>query len=61
MILQPQTEDIMLRTMIITTSPLIGHFVSLTHTRITNIAFFVILAVSLVLTILSIWVSLSIS
>lgn len=60
MILQPQTEDIMLRTMIITTSPLIGHFVSLTHTRITNIAFFVILAVSLVLTILSIWVSSSI-
>lgn len=57
LILQPQTEDIMLRAMIITTSPLIGHFVSLTHTRITNIAFCVILAVSMILTILSIWTS----
>jgi len=57
LILQPQTENIMLRAMIITTSPLIGHFVSLTHTRVTNFAFCVILAVSLILTILSIWTS----
>ncbi|MBR0180628.1 MAG: hypothetical protein IJQ04_03055 [Prevotella sp.] len=57
LILQPQTEDIMLRAMILTTSPLIGHFVALTHTRITNIAFCVILAISLILTIISIWTS----
>ena len=60
LILQPQTEDVMLRAMIITTSPLIGHFVSLTYTRITNIAFCIIIAVSLILTILSIWTSSSI-
>ncbi len=60
LILQPQTEDIMFRAIIITTSPLIGHFVSLTYTRITNIAFCVILAVSLILTIFSVWTSSSI-
>jgi hypothetical protein len=55
--LQPQTEDIMLRVIILTTCPLIGHFISLTYTRITNIAFCIILAVSLILTILSVWTS----
>lgn len=57
LILQPQTEDIMLRVIILTTCPLIGHFISLTYTRITNIAFCIILAVSLILTILSVWTS----
>ena len=57
LIIQPQTEDIMLRGMIITTSPIIGHFVSLTNTRITNIAFCAILAVSLILTVINVWTS----
>lgn len=57
LILQPQYEDIMLRSIIITTSPLIGHFVSLTYTRITNVAFCVITAVSLILTVFSVILS----
>lgn len=55
LIFQPQSEDVMLRAMIITTSPLIGHFISLTNTRITNIALYVILTACLILTILNIW------
>ena len=45
----------MLRTMIITVSPLIGHFISLTSTRITNIAFFVIIAITVLITGFNLW------
>ena len=57
LIVQPQHYDLMLRMMIITVSPLIAHFISLTYTRITNIAFFVIVGTALILTVFNIWSS----
>lgn len=54
---QPQHEDLMLRVMIITTSPLIGHFIALTYTRLTNIAFCIILGIALILTAFNLWSS----
>lgn len=55
--LQPQHYDLLIRMMIITTSPLIGHFLALTNTKITNVAFFAIAAVVLVLTAVNLWTS----
>ena len=52
---QPQHFDVLLRLLIINTAPLIGHFLALTHTRVTNIAFHVIVAIALLLTILNLW------
>lgn len=54
---QPQLYDTSLRMMIIATSPLIAHFLSLTRTRLTNIAFFVILGVAFIVTVINIWIS----
>lgn len=53
--LQPQHYDILLRILIINTSPLIAHFISLTHTRITNIAFYVISTVAVLLMLFNLW------
>jgi len=58
LLVQPQLYDVTLRMMIIATSPLIAHFLSLTRTRFTNIAFFAILGVTLILTVLNLWISL---
>lgn len=55
--LQPQHYDLLIRMMIIATSPLIGHFLALTNTKITNVAFFAIAAVVLVLTAVNLWTS----
>lgn len=55
LIAQPQHYDSMMRVIIITASPLIGHFISLTHTRVTNIAFLVILAIMVLLTGFNLW------
>ena len=57
-ILQPQHYDMLIRILIISVSPLIAHFLSLTHTRITNIAFYVICGASLLLTLLNLWMPL---
>ena len=57
LIAQPQHEDLMLRMMIITTSPLIGHFIALTYTRLTNVAFCMILGIALILTAFNLWSS----
>lgn len=53
----PQYHDLLFRPAIILTSPLIGHFIALTHTKITNIAFYVILIAALVLTGFNLWTS----
>ena len=53
--LQPQLYDLMIRVLLITTSPLIGHFVALTSTKVTNIAFLTIVAVVLALTVYCLW------
>ena len=52
---QPQYYDILLRIIIINTSPLIAHFLSLTSTKITNWAFYVLTALILSITAYNIW------
>lgn len=59
-IVLPQHYDLLLRMMIINTSPLIAHFIALTRTRVTNIAFCVITLLALILTGYNLWTSSSI-
>ena len=56
LVLQPQHYDELMRILIICTSPLIGHFLALTRTKVTNIAFFAILLLSLLVTAYNLWV-----
>ena len=53
----PQYYDLLFRPAIILTSPLIGHFIALTRTKITNIAFYLILITALLLTGFNLWTS----
>jgi len=53
----PQQYDLLFRPAIILTSALIGHFIALTHTKVTNIAFYVILTTALLLTSFNLWIS----
>lgn len=55
LIVQPQLYDMLLRLLIVNTAPLIAHFLSLTHTRVTNIVFYVICTVAVLVTITSLW------
>ena len=55
LLMQPQHYDVLIRLIIINVSPLIAHFLTLTNTRITNIAFYVICAVALLLTLYNLW------
>lgn len=55
LILQPQHCDYLLGMMIVCTSPFIGHYVSLTNTRITNASFVVFLLAMLGITVYNIW------
>ena len=54
-LLQPQHANIATHLLIISTAPLIGHFLALTSTKITNIASLAILATALVITALNLW------
>lgn len=54
-ILQPQQYMTLFTVMIVTASPLIAHFIALTHTRITDISFKVIVTAALALTIINIF------
>jgi len=51
LIVQPQHYDMLITIMIITTAPLAGHYLALTNTKWTNISFYAIAAVTIVLTI----------
>ena len=51
----PVYYDELTHILIICVSPLVGHFVALTHTRLTNIAFIAGTAVTLLLTALNLW------
>lgn len=53
--IKPQHSDVMLRVMIATGSPLIGHFIGLTATRLTNILFYIILTAVGLLTAINLW------
>lgn len=57
LLLQPQHYDVLTRIMILNTSPLIAHFIALTHTKWTNIAFYIIISASLLLTGFNAWTS----
>lgn len=54
-ILQPQHANIATHMLIISTAPLIGHFLALTSTKITNIASLAFMAIALVITALNLW------
>jgi len=53
--LLPQYYDPLIRLLIVSASPLIAHFLTLTHTRITDIAFKVICVVTLLITLFNLW------
>ena len=53
--LQPQHDDMLLRIIIINTAPLIAHFLALTSTKITNVAFFVLMGLILFITSYNAW------
>jgi len=55
LLLLPQHIDLMIRLMIITASPLAAHFLTLTHTRITNVAFYALMATVIILTAINLW------
>jgi len=55
-ILQPQHTIILLGILIVNTSPLIGHFLALTHTRWTNVMFYVIIILTLFFTVYNLWI-----
>lgn len=54
---QPQMFDVLIIMLTIAVSPIIAHFVSLTHTRLSNIFFMVLMAVILLLTGMNLWIS----
>lgn len=55
LILQPQHYDMLIRLIIVNVSPLIAHFLTLTNTRVTNIAFYVICVAVLLMAIYNLW------
>lgn len=55
LVLQPQHYDFLFRILVINTATFIGHFIALTHTKITNVAFIVILLTTLLLTVYNLW------
>jgi len=54
-ILQPQHYDFLIHIMIITTAVLFGHFLALTRTWLTNIAFHLVIVLILLLTAYNLW------
>ena len=54
-VLQPTHYQFLICMMIACISPLIGHFIALTNTKLTNIAFFIIIAAALIIAALNIW------
>jgi hypothetical protein len=59
-VLQPHNE-LAIRILILTTSPLIGHYWALTNSRFSNIICIILTAALVVLTALNLWISLSAS
>lgn len=55
LVLLPQHYDMLLRIIIINTSPLIAHFLTLTSTKITNIAFYVLIGATITVTAYNLW------
>ena len=55
-VLQPQLYGFLIHIMIITTAILFGHFLALTRTWFTNIAFHVVIILILLLTAYNLWI-----
>lgn len=55
LLLQPQHYELSMNVLIINTSPLIAHFIALTQTRTTNIAFIVMTVLAMALTACNLW------
>lgn len=55
MILQPQHFDPLLGMAIVTTAPLIGHYLALAHSRLSNICFLVIVTLAVLITAYNLW------
>jgi hypothetical protein len=53
--LQPQHYDLLIRLMIVNTSPLVAHFFALTSTKVTNIVFYTTLTAIITLTAYNLW------
>ena len=53
--LQPQHDTLLFPIAVICVSPIVGHFIALTNTRWTNITFYVITLLTLLLTVYNIW------
>ena len=61
LILQPQHYDLCWRVMIISCSPLIGHFAALTSSRFTNFIFCTLLTAAVLITVINLWTLLFLS
>ncbi len=55
LILQPQHYELLLGIMIVNTSPLIAHYMTLTHTWLTNITFQIIVIITLAIIAYNVW------
>lgn len=55
--LQPQHFDPLMRLAVVCASPLIAHFLTFSSTRITNVAFFIIIAITLAVTVTNLLIS----
>ena len=56
LVLQPKHATLLLPMMVVSLSTLIGHFLALTSTRWTNIGFYVIMVLSLLITAFNLWI-----
>ena len=56
LVLQPQHFDMLFSLLTVVVSPLIGHFLALTHSRLSNITFFSLIIIALLLTIYNVWI-----
>jgi hypothetical protein len=57
LVVLPQMYDVLIYMLTIAVSPIIAHFVSLTHSKISNIFFFVLISVIVLLTGMNLWIS----
>ena len=55
MALQPQHVNRLLPTLIVTSSPIVAHFITLTQTAFTNIVFSLIWMSAIILTVYNLW------
>ncbi|MBQ9230844.1 MAG: hypothetical protein IJ190_06630 [Prevotella sp.] len=53
--LQPQHYDSLIRLAIVNTAPLTAHYISLTHTRFSNVVFIIMTIIVLILTTYNLW------